>query len=60
MQIVVAKPLDKERPFLFRHRYGTLTVYAVKQKKAVTKALKMAGGMPIVLALDNGKVAHAS
>ena len=60
MQIVVAKPMDKERPFLFRHRHGTLTVFATRQKKAVKKALKIANGMPIVLALDNGKVAHAS
>lgn len=57
---VHTKLMDVERPFLFRHRYGTLTVYATKQKKAVLKAIKLAQGMPVMLALDHGRVAHAS
>ena len=59
MKIIAVKPMDTEHPFLFRHRHGTLTVFAKKQKAAVKKALRIANGLPIVLVLDNGKVAHA-
>ncbi|HEY6019094.1 MAG TPA: hypothetical protein VIY48_04115 [Candidatus Paceibacterota bacterium] len=44
---------DTERPYIFHHRYGTLTVVAQTEVEAELKAKRLARGMPLVPAFTH-------
>lgn len=42
------KPQDPEHPYVFRHQYGTLTVYAQSDTEAELKAKRLSRGMRVI------------